>query len=136
MLNTIICVDDDPVTLMICEMVLLRANFAKKIHKFDNAPEALSFLEDESNRENTDLILLDLNMPVMDGWSFLNEFMLLSAGSTSKTRVAILSSSVNPSDVDRSKNYQPVIEFIRKPMTIDVAEKLKLNEQLKRDEEL
>ncbi|HNP33454.1 MAG TPA: response regulator, partial [Flavobacterium sp.] len=71
------------------------------------------------------LVLLDLNMPVMDGWEFLESF--ISKGYQNvfvSTRFIVLSSSIDPYDINRSKTY-PVVGFLSKPVTKEMLENLK-----------
>ena len=81
MLDLVLCVDDDPITLMLCKMVINKSDFAKELITAQNGEEALNYFDDlklnnlgaEIKRYPT-LIFLDLNMPVMGGWEFLDYF--------------------------------------------------------------
>ena len=132
MLDKILCVDDDPITLMLCKKVVERVEFAKEIITAKNGEEAIQYFDRLfEERKNNDLIiypslvLLDLNMPVMDGWEFLETFMSRDYQNIfSSTRFIVLSSSIDPYDINRSKTY-PVIGFLSKPITKEMLENLK-----------
>ena len=117
MIDLILCVDDDPITLMLCKMVISRSMFAKEIVTAQNGEEALEYF-DEMRLNNLGneinnypkLILLDLNMPVMGGWEFLDLFSKDEYVSVFKnTKVIVLSSTINPSDIEQSKKYPIVL---------------------------
>ena len=81
MLDLVLCVDDDPITLMLCKMVITRSDFAQELISAQNGEEALNYFDDlKLNNLGTEikrypqLIFLDLNMPVMGGWEFLDHF--------------------------------------------------------------
>lgn len=133
MVDLILCVDDDPITLMLCKMVVSRSLFAKEIVTAQNGEEALSYF-DELLLNNLGaeinfypkLILLDLNMPVMGGWEFLDLFSKPEYISNFKeTKVVVISSTIDPSDIEKSKKYPMVFDFISKPITREMLEKLK-----------
>ena len=80
MLETVLCVDDDPITLMLCKKVIMKSNFSKNIYSAINGEDALKFFDNLINKQDSEikdfpqLIFLDLNMPVMNGWEFLSVF--------------------------------------------------------------
>ena len=132
MLETILCVDDDPITLMLCKKVIMKANFSKNIDTAVNGEDALKYFDNliiESDSNNTNypqLIFLDLNMPVMNGWEFLDIFSKNQyLKHFSATKVIVLSSTIDPDDIAKSKQYPMVIEFLSKPITTEILELLK-----------
>lgn len=132
MLDKILCVDDDPITLMLCRKVVERVEFAKEIITVNNGEEAIRYFdalfEERKNNKDIDypkLVLLDLNMPVMDGWEFLESYTAKDYQTIfESTRFIVLSSSIDPYDINRSKTY-PVIGFLSKPVTKEMLENLK-----------
>ena len=66
-----------------------------------------------------DLIFLDINMPHMDGWEFLDEFITLPESVLQKMKVVMLTSSVDINDIAKSKTYKPVTDFLSKPLNKD-----------------
>lgn len=133
MFDKILCVDDDPITLMLCKMVITKASFSNEIVTAKNGQEALNFFDTLKTTITTkpQLIFLDLNMPVMDGWEFLEGFNSLEFSDFHNTKVIILSSTIDPADLEKSKKYPMVIDFLSKPISKEMLEylrdKIKLN---------
>lgn len=132
MLHKVLFVDDDPIALLLAKLVLSKNNFATISHTASNGLEAIEFLNDPVNLQNNQmdldkpfLIILDLNMPVMDGWEFLEEFSKKHLENYSNVKIILLSSSIDPEDINRSKNYPNVLDFLSKPFTKDMAEEIK-----------
>ena len=132
MLDKILCVDDDPITLMLCRKVVEKVEFAKEIITVNNGEEAIQYFDTLFEERKTNgsivypkLVLLDLNMPVMDGWEFLESYITKDYQNVfDSTRFIVLSSSIDPYDINRSKTY-PVIGFLSKPVTKEMLEDLK-----------
>ena len=125
MINKILCVDDDPITLMLCKKVIEKANFTNEIGTAKDGVEALShfenLIEDNDHKLNyPKLVFLDLNMPIMDGWEFLEEFSKKMTFEFPDTKIIVLSSSVDPKDIEKAKKYESVLEFLPKPITIEM----------------
>lgn len=127
-LKQLTLVDDDEVFVFLTTRMLEKYQLVDLIKIFDNGYEALVFIKE--NRDNIeslpDIILLDLSMPIMDGWQFLDEFVKINPKIGKKITVFICSSSISPDDVARAKAINAVSDFIIKPMT-----KEKLIEMLK-----
>lgn len=132
MLNKILCVDDDQITLMLCKKVIERATFANEIITLQNGEEAFNYFKDLSvtinNKIEVDypkLVFLDLNMPIMDGWEFLDSYLENKYHDVFSTNFIVLSSTIDPLDYIKSKTYPFVIDFIAKPITKEILEVLK-----------
>ncbi|HEU4791674.1 MAG TPA: response regulator [Flavobacterium sp.] len=129
MLELIMCVDDDPITLMLFKKVVEKASFAKEIINAINGREAITLINKINSFSNQEkrpqLIFLDLNMPVMDGWEFLDLFNASNYFNLNNTKVIILTSTIDPEDIKKSKSYPNVIEFLSKPITIEMLDYLK-----------
>lgn len=118
-LKTIFLIDDDPVMNYINNKIISSA-YTLNLVEFTNAREALEKLKQyDCQCEVPEVIFLDLNMPFMDGWEFLDEFQKLSEDVHLRCNVIILSSSINNRDIERSRGYASVIEFISKPLTVE-----------------
>ncbi|QWX84353.1 response regulator [Cellulophaga sp. HaHaR_3_176] len=119
--DTVCIIDDDPIFVYGTKVLLNNnGNFCSNILVYENGREALDVLETMLNtNEFPDVIFLDLNMPVMNGWQFLEKFCKLPRVEFN-TRIYILSSSVDPADIQKAKNYKIVKDFISKPLTADV----------------
>jgi CheY-like chemotaxis protein len=113
-------VDDDPLSHFITESRLRVISKDFRIQRFSNGRKLLDFFE--TKWENEDeffpaLMLLDLNMPVMDGFEFLSKFQSLK--NSDKCDVVILSSSTRDVDKETSKEYPQVLGYIEKPFDGD-----------------
>lgn len=129
MLNKVFFIDDDSVALMINRKLAEKSLFAKEVVVALNGEIALNYykeLLENSTDENThpDIIFLDLNMPIMDGWEFLEEFSKPVFDRFKNTKIIVLSSSINPQDLARVKQYPMVMDFVCKPVTIEILEEL------------
>ncbi len=117
----LLLIDDDPVTNVINSRII-RRHHALQVIVFTDAYEALHQLQEWATiqlLEFPDIIFLDINMPQMDGWGFLNEFQKLPHHVHQKCRVIMLTSSIDYNDIRRSKTYSSVTDFISKPLTLD-----------------
>ncbi|HRG17725.1 MAG TPA: response regulator [Flavobacterium lutivivi] len=125
----VLCIDDDPITLMLCKKVIEKVNFASTIFTSNNGEEALEFfniLNQDKEFEKIDIVFLDLNMPIMNGWEFLDEYIKNQFDKVfHKTKFIVLSSTIDPKDINKSKTYDIVIDFISKPITKELLENLK-----------
>ena len=71
-----------------------------------------------------DIIFLDLNMPVMDGWEFLNEFIKIKNSLHKKITLYVVSSSIDPRDLERAKSFNLVTDYLIKPIELKKFEKI------------
>ncbi|MFB3387872.1 response regulator [Flavobacterium sp. LAR06] len=133
MLEQILCIDDDPITLMLCKKVISKSEFSNEIITAQNGEEALLHFNTlkYTNSKNKvskkpELIFLDLNMPVMGGWEFLDHF---TSGDytefSNAASVIVLSSTIDPDDLAKAKKYPIIIDFLSKPITLPMLEYLK-----------
>jgi DNA-binding NtrC family response regulator len=111
-INKLIFVDDDKIQHMINRKNLLRIKPDIELFFFENPYEALEWFKSNV----ADLLILDVNMPEMQGWDFLKE--LAKIGNT--IEVKMLTSSMDPMDVEISKKYGQVSGFLVKPLQTDV----------------
>ena len=112
-------VDDNDTDNFISKRIIEITGFAQRIEVRNSGKAALDYLrENQSNPDNIpNLIFLDINMPVVDGFVFLYEFDKFADLVKSKARIIILSSSDNKRDIDKIVNNNHVINFITKPLT-------------------
>ncbi|TBX69198.1 response regulator [Flavobacterium silvisoli] len=133
MLDKIFCVDDDPITLMLCKKVIERVEFAKEIITAQDGEEAIKFFDDLASSQNNGevvsypkLTFLDLNMPVMNGWEFLDVYLQKDYQTLfPEAKFIVLSSTIDPDDVNQSMKYPVVVDFMSKPITKEMLENLK-----------
>jgi|688.fasta_scaffold243441_2 CheY-like chemotaxis protein len=118
----IICIiDDDEVYQFTVTKNIQSQQLAKKILVFSDGEEALNFLSANIGDNNAvpDIIFLDINMPIMDGWQFLEEYIQLKPRIGKKVTLYMVSSSVDPADTQRAKKIEEVSDYIIKPITPD-----------------
>lgn len=107
----VLIIDDDPINNLICEKILQIKGISSNSFSFTSASKALDFLA-QIEGETPAAILLDLNLPEVDGWQFLEKFKSLNI----KTPIFILTSSIDPRDKNRSETYTDVKGFFTKPL--------------------
>ena len=115
----IMVIDDDSTFLFIFRKQIEKFEDVEIVNESKNGLEAVKYLKGAMNTEGNmpDLIALDLNMPVMDGWDFLAEYGKLCEKGAAKVPVCILSSTINQADFDRANTYDSVKSFFSKPLT-------------------
>lgn len=127
--NRVLLVDDDDDANHFQEKVFRKYNFAENIDKVLNGVEALDYLNKciAGEHDLPEVIFLDLNMPRMDGWAFLEKYNQFSESVKSKIMLIILTSSVNPDDEQRAKNNPDVKGYKNKFLNKDqLSEIIKL----------
>jgi CheY-like chemotaxis protein len=114
-------VDDDDTFIFITKKVIEKNSDIKEIKTFSNGLDALNFLKENINDayKLPEIIFLDLSMPIMDGWQFLDGFVNIPSPNAKKIIIYICSSSISPYDVDRAKKISAVKDYIVKPITKD-----------------
>jgi CheY-like chemotaxis protein len=119
--NLTYIIDDDKIFVFVLKKILKKNENFDEVLDFKNGEEVLDLL---SNKDNTlpNIILLDINMPVIDGWQFLEEIEKLP--NKEKLNVFIMSSSIDTNDIEKSKLFSTVKDFISKPINNDKLNKL------------
>ncbi|CAM4392866.1 response regulator [Zobellia nedashkovskayae] len=117
-------VDDDDIYRF---TIIQSAKFSKIEHKtsvFPNGEEAINFIKENQDTPDAlpNLILLDIDMPIMDGFQFLKAYREIETNLSKKIAIYMVSSSVDPEDIERAKGYTAVIDYLSKPLK---SEKLK-----------
>ncbi len=117
-------IDDDEVIIYLTGLINKDVEFCDRMTSFTDSANALKSIKSaiESNKDLPSLILIDLNMPVMSGWMFLDELSKLELGK--EIPVFIFSSSINQDDINRSKKYKIVKDYIIKPLTVNKISKI------------
>ncbi|PKG41063.1 response regulator [Psychroflexus sp. MES1-P1E] len=121
-------VDDDKMVLFIYEKMMGHADFSSHPKSFSNGYETLDYISEYKNEDTKFLIFLDVNMPNLDGWQFMDK--LKSIGLTNYCHVLVVTSSIDLSDKEKSETYPVVIDFIEKPINIEKLNQLKQLKQL------
>jgi len=124
--DLVLLVDDNDTDNFISKRIIELTKFAKRIEIKNSGKSALQYLEHarEDNNKLPDLIFLDINMPIVDGFVFLYEFEKFPIHVRDKCKVIILSSSDNKRDIDRIVDNQYVVKFITKPLTDDILKEV------------
>ena len=119
-------IDDDPIFVYGTKRIIKEVDFAENVIVYSNGQDALDGLKKTclANEPLPDVIFLDLNMPVLNGWEFLDEFKLCKSKKSKKILIYIISSSVDPRDLERVKDYEQVDTYILKPITPDDLSKI------------
>ena len=132
MLKTIKCVlfiDDDKATNYINQFLAKKSNYFENIIVASSAEEGLEYLEQAEKGISIipEIIFLDINMPAMNGWDFLNSFKLTAHQIKNNIKIYMLTSSSREQDINKAKEFNVVKGFVTKPLTKDVLEKISLS---------
>ncbi len=117
----IILIDDDPMFNYIHSKIIQNSKLEYRVQSFENASSALMELEKAMRSDTSELqytIFVDINMPVIDGWGFLDRFQHLPESFMGRCKIFMLSSSNDVADVNRAATYSIVNGFISKPLSI------------------
>ncbi|MGL2967177.1 response regulator [Flavobacterium sp. XGLA_31] len=124
--NHVLLIDDNEIDNFISNHVIQKTKIAEKITVKGSAVEALEYLEAVKDDSDAfpDLIFLDIAMPIMDGFGFLEEIGKFPKPQEKKCVVVMLSSSNNRNDIARAMDFDVVIDFFTKPLRIEMVEDL------------
>ena len=125
--DMVMLVDDNDTDNFISKRIVQLTKFASRIEVKNSGKSALEFLAAQKDEPTNlpDLIFLDINMPIVDGFVFLYEFEKFEQVIKDKCRIVILSSSDNKRDIDKIVNNNFVIKFLTKPLTADSLQLVK-----------
>lgn len=119
-------IDDDEIFIYGIKRLIEIKKLCKSLMIFSNGREAIDFFSDylPNVSEVPDLILLDMNMPVLDGWQFLEEFASIKASFPKQITIFMVSSSINQSDIQHAKRLSLLSGYLIKPISIHDLEQL------------
>jgi len=125
-LKSILLIDDEEVANYINETIIRRIDCCEKVVSVQSGQDALDYLtkQVEGTYPQPDLIFLDINMPGMSGWEFLEHYHQLKKSQQGKVIVVMLTSSVNPDDVEKARSIEEINEFKTKPMTEEMLNEI------------
>jgi|AntRauTorckE5430_2_1112549.scaffolds.fasta_scaffold09860_1 CheY-like chemotaxis protein len=110
-------VDDDLIYQFMLSRIINRDNLAEKILTFPDGEKAIEYLTDNkaTNENIPDVIFLDTNMPILDGWQFIEEYASMKAEIKKKVVIFMFSSSIDPSDAESASKISEISNYIIKP---------------------
>ncbi len=124
-INTVMLIDDDPVSNKISQLFLRKHRWSAQVVAFEDGQQALQALQTGNGTQSVpDVILLDVGMPVYDGWDFLEEYEKLPRELTGRSLLYMLSSSINPPDIQKAAHYRTVKAYLTKPLTLQALEQI------------
>jgi CheY-like chemotaxis protein len=117
--NRVMLIDDNDIDNLINSRIMTAHNFAASVDVKTSTESALDALRlmNENSDNLPSVIFLDLNMPVLDGFAFLEEFEKLSDFIKANCKIVVLSSSISPDDINRASTHKYVIKYINKPLS-------------------
>lgn len=129
--KNVLLIDDDEITNYINSMLIKAAAATENVHMALNGKEALNYLKKHCSNKPSDeycpmLIFLDLNMPIMDGFEFLEKFTTLDDIHKEGLPVYVLTSSENTKDISKANKYG-ISGYVSKPLTRDKIDKIVKN---------
>jgi CheY-like chemotaxis protein len=138
--NCILFIDDDKFNNILNKKLADKHKKFNKIISLTSGKDALSYLfkASQDSEVKPDLIFLDINMPAMNGWEFIEEFEKFDTAFTKDIKMFLLTTSSNPDDLRRSKTIATVNDYFNKPLTLDkldeiIVRHLKTNDEFVKD---
>jgi CheY-like chemotaxis protein len=118
MYKSVMLVDDNEIDNIINEKIIEANSFADQVMVFQTGQEALDYLGENQDNQDTlpEIVFLDINMPIMDGFQFLEDFEKFSDTVLEKCKIIMLSSSISPKDIDRAASSKYVKKYLNKPL--------------------
>ncbi|GAA4275900.1 response regulator [Aquimarina mytili] len=122
-IESVCIIDDDSIYINLVSKIIQLKRLSQSVLVFNNGKEALDFFH-ESIRTDLEVevpqvIFLDINMPIMDGWEFLKEFSKIRNDISDVIDLYVVSSSIDTRDIDRAKSIDVVSDYLAKPIKLD-----------------
>ena len=117
-------IDDDEIIFYLTKEIIKSVQFSKSTETFQDGLHAINNLKEAIKKKEPlpDVILFDLNMPVMDGWEFVEEFLRLDL--KKEIPLFVFTSSIDPADKEKANSFPTIKGFIQKPLTIHKLDKI------------
>jgi len=121
-----IVIDDDPINNLLCSKNIKRSVQDADVITFTEAENGLEYIKSNFSEPNIAraILFLDINMPTMSGWEFMEEFEKVDAVIKNKILVYILSSSINQDDKQKARNHPDIVDYIEKPLSVETIKRL------------
>lgn len=118
MIKTLCIIDDDDLYKLLLKKTIQKLEYNTEIMCFSNGEEAIKCFKENKNKATNlpDIILLDINMPVMDGWEFMENYKSLRQDLCKPITVYIASSSIARQDIEKSEEYKEISGYLIKPI--------------------
>tara|TARA_B110000902_G_C14187753_1_gene542974 strand:- start:221 stop:634 length:414 start_codon:yes stop_codon:yes gene_type:complete len=125
-------IDDDTIYQFILTSIINKNRLAENILSFSDGEKAIQyFMDNKTNSEKIpDILFLDVNMPIMDGWMFIEEYARIKKEIIKKTAIFMLSSSVNPIDIERAGKIAEISDYIIKPIKLEEVKRIFDNHEI------
>ncbi len=126
--RSVMLVDDNEIDNIINEKIIEANEFADQVLVFQTGQDALDYLrENQADVEDLpEIVFLDINMPVMDGFQFLSDFEQLPNEVRERCKIIMLSSSISPKDIDRAASSRFVRKYLNKPLNARYLEAIRV----------
>lgn len=122
-INLACIIDDDNIYVNLVKRIIKTKHLCEDLIVFKDGKEAYDYfkkmLEDDDESSIPEIILLDLNMPVMDGWEFIEHFTKIRNKFNKRITLYVVSSSINKNDIDKAKSLSSVADYLIKPVRIE-----------------
>ena len=118
-IETVAIIDDDDIYQFATKKFIKATNLIESIYTFFDGEEAIDYfkLHKHDNTKLPDIIFLDLNMPIIDGWQFLEDYSLFKDEIKKEIIIYIVTSSINPDDLIKARSIRGISDYLVKPMT-------------------
>lgn len=118
-IQTVWIIDDDEIYKYGFRKYISIKKICRNVFEFNNGREAINYLKDPlNNTQLPDIIFLDIDMPILDGWGFVNEFSELKSQIDKPITLLMVTSSLNYNDIVRARSYPEVTDYIVKPINM------------------
>ncbi len=128
----VLCINDSSINLFVQKRLLLQSGITDTVITASDGQEALNYyfnLKENPGLDYPRLVILDIHMPNVDGWQFLDKFSELYLPSFQETNIVINSFTVDENEINKAKNYPVIIDFVTSQLTADYFRKLALSGQ-------
>ncbi|QYJ68222.1 response regulator [Flavobacterium litorale] len=124
-IKSLYVIDDDKIYHFLLKNLLKQNGIDASVRFFCDGAEAIDYIKDNNNEELPDLILLDVNMPIMNGWQFLEEYSALVPKLVKQSVIYMISSSNNEVDINKAKDFNEIVrDYYLKPICKDDLNKI------------